>query len=136
MNEKEFGEYIKKLRNEKKISMRKLAIISGVSNAHLSHLENGTRKMPKPDTILKLATALNVPYETLMLAAGHSRDEDTALVELAKKLNELMKTSKHIELKDFTDYKFTFDGKDVPPEVLKMMLDQIAFLLASRDKKE
>jgi hypothetical protein len=132
MDAKQFGNYIRELRLKKKMTIRKLSLISGVSIARMSHIENGINGLPKPDTMQKLASALNIPHESLMVAAGHSRNGDTAIVELAKNFNELVESSKQVNLKDFEQYKFMIDEEEVPPELLKMMLDQIHYILSQR----
>ncbi|MCM3599356.1 helix-turn-helix domain-containing protein [Robertmurraya korlensis] len=78
MNEhqiKEVGLYLKKLRVERKISIRQLSEKSGVSHAYLSQIENGKRGVPSPDIIKKIAPHLNVSYKELMKAAGHINDD-------------------------------------------------------------
>jgi transcriptional regulator with XRE-family HTH domain len=64
------GEYIKKIREDKNLSLNQLALYSGVSAAHLSRIERGLRE-PSPEILRKIATALKVPYEELMKAAGY-----------------------------------------------------------------
>lgn len=71
MNEMEFGEQLRMLREERKLTVNQLAIYSGVSAAGISRIENGKRGVPKPATIKKLAEALKIPYEDLMKKAGY-----------------------------------------------------------------
>lgn len=71
MNEMEFGEQLRTLREERKLTVNQLAIYSGVSAAGISRIENGKRGVPKPATIKKLAEALKIPYEDLMKKAGY-----------------------------------------------------------------
>ncbi|MCY8520975.1 helix-turn-helix domain-containing protein [Bacillus atrophaeus] len=67
----EFGEQLRTLREERKLTVNQLAIYSGVSAAGISRIENGKRGVPKPATIKKLAEALKIPYEDLMKKAGY-----------------------------------------------------------------
>lgn len=67
----EFGKYIKKLRDERNLSLRQVDLYSGVSNSYLSMLENGKRKIPSPDVLKKLAEAYKVDYNQLMEKAGY-----------------------------------------------------------------
>jgi SOS regulatory protein LexA len=69
--QKVFGLYLRELRNNKKISMKKLEELSGVSNAYISNIENGKRGIPSPDVLKKLHGPLGVPYDELMERAGH-----------------------------------------------------------------
>ncbi|KKB75310.1 MULTISPECIES: helix-turn-helix domain-containing protein [Bacillus] len=66
-----FGEQLKKLREQRKLSVNQLAMYAGVSAAAISRIENGHRGVPKPATIKKLAEALKIPYEQLMDIAGY-----------------------------------------------------------------
>ncbi|KAA6452094.1 XRE family transcriptional regulator [Bacillus swezeyi] len=68
---KTFGEQLKKLREQKRLSVNQLAMYAGLSAATISRIENGHRGVPKPATIRKLADALKMPYEQLMDIAGY-----------------------------------------------------------------
>ncbi|BDH60090.1 hypothetical protein MTP04_02200 [Lysinibacillus sp. PLM2] len=67
----EFGEYIKKVRDDKGMTLGQLATYSGISAAQLSRIENGKRGIPKPPTIERIAKALKIDYEELMIKAGY-----------------------------------------------------------------
>ncbi|MED1906154.1 helix-turn-helix domain-containing protein [Cytobacillus firmus] len=75
MNEIEFGQYLKSLRKEKKLTIRQLESLSGVSNAYLSQLENGKRGIPSPEILKKIHHHLDVDFDEIMLKAGHISDE-------------------------------------------------------------
>ena len=63
-----FGERLKSMRKEKKMTQATLAEKSGISSNTIFSFESGRRKNPTSDTIFKLASALDVdPGE---LAAG------------------------------------------------------------------
>jgi transcriptional regulator with XRE-family HTH domain len=64
------GEYIKKIREEKELSINQLALYSNVSAAHISRIERGLRE-PSPEILKKISEALKVPYEELMKIAGY-----------------------------------------------------------------
>jgi transcriptional regulator with XRE-family HTH domain len=70
----DFGKYLRKLRKEKKLTVRQLDLYSGVSHSYISQIERGARGIPSPEILLKLSKALNVEYEELMKAAGYIRD--------------------------------------------------------------
>lgn len=74
----EFREYLKQLREAKKLSFRKLEALSGVSYTYLSQIENGSRGVPSPDVLKKLADPLGVSYKELMTAAGYLGRESSA----------------------------------------------------------
>ncbi|EHA1126825.1 helix-turn-helix transcriptional regulator [Vibrio navarrensis] len=54
------GKKIKEIRKKKSLTIQELAEISGVSEGHVSRLENGL-KSPTISTLEKLANALDVP---------------------------------------------------------------------------
>lgn len=60
-----FGEYIHRKRRAKRWQLQELAAQSGLSISHLSRIEND-HTVPKPDTVVKLAKALDGDL-TLML---------------------------------------------------------------------
>lgn len=66
-----FGDYLKELREKRGFGVNQLGAYSGVSATLISKIENGHRGKPKPDTIMKLSSALKVPYEDLMRLAGY-----------------------------------------------------------------
>ncbi|MGE6630088.1 helix-turn-helix domain-containing protein [Bacillus sp. NPDC077027] len=102
-----FGEQLRVLRENKKMSVNQLAMYSGVSAAGISRIENGKRGVPKPSTIRKLALALKVPYEDLMLLAGHI--EQDQVHEVKPKYESIMKIYQTALKKDL-DHLPLFDG--------------------------
>lgn len=67
----ELGSYVREKRQEKKLSIRKLAELAGISHTEIKRIEDGTRRQPSPQVIRSIASALVVPYEELMVAAGY-----------------------------------------------------------------
>lgn len=122
MDGNDFGLYLKKLRLERKMTIRQLEMKSGLSNGYLSHVERGLRGIPKPDSIKKLSTALHVPFEEMMIKAGHMREQKDIVYELSNKLLEVMKESKKIDLSEYKDYEFLIDGKEVSLEYMEKLL--------------
>lgn len=66
-----FGEYLKKIRTEKKLSTRDIQKKTGISNSYISLIESGKKGTPSPDVLKKLYKVLNVSYEELMHVAGY-----------------------------------------------------------------
>ena len=60
-----FGEKLKEIRRQKKISQQKLSKISNVSYGFISELESGKKK-PSLETAEKLANALKVSITELI----------------------------------------------------------------------
>lgn len=77
------GKYIKEKRTAQKLSIRKLSESADISHTEIKRIEDGVRKQTSPQVLRSLATALNVPYEELMAAAGyidapHAKEESFA----------------------------------------------------------
>jgi transcriptional regulator with XRE-family HTH domain len=76
-----FGEYLRSLRVEKRLSLREVEEKSGVSNSYLGLIERGQRPVPGADILKKLAPVYDVPVRDLLLAAGYLKDEGVSLSE-------------------------------------------------------
>lgn len=67
-----FGNYLKKLRVRKGVSLMKVEEATGISNAYLSQLENGIRRrIPTSKRLNALADYYNVSIEQLLEKAGY-----------------------------------------------------------------
>src|SRR3989442_15867452 len=66
-----------RIRRLRGISLRRVEKETGISNAYLSQLENGKAENPSPHVLLQLAEYYDVPYESLMKAAGHLQSQKT-----------------------------------------------------------
>ncbi len=75
MNPKEFGDYLRSLRKDANLTMRRLDALSGVSHSYISQLERGERGVPSPEILKKMAGPLGVPYGELMYYAGYLSNE-------------------------------------------------------------
>ena len=96
-----FGEYIRKLRKDCKLSQRDLAEKSGISNAEISRIESGERKNPAPAILKAIAPHIGVTYEELLQMAGYIeeivphqgytekiyRDQDGSIIDIVKRAN-------------------------------------------------
>ncbi|NHN33507.1 helix-turn-helix domain-containing protein [Paenibacillus agricola] len=80
MEPNSFGVYLKALRKAKGVSSsHKLSFLSGVSQTFIVHLELGKR-IPSPEIIRKLSTALGVSHIGMMIKAGHLTLEEVLAV--------------------------------------------------------
>ena len=57
---------LKKLRNQKKYSLEKIARLANLSLNTIVKIENGVNKNPTIETLTKIAKALNVSVEDLI----------------------------------------------------------------------
>ena len=76
-----FGEYIRTLREEQRLSLREVEKLSGVSNSYLGLIERGQRPIPQADILKKLAPAYDVPVRDLLKAAGYLENGKISLTE-------------------------------------------------------
>lgn len=127
MDAKQFGEYLKSLRKSKKFTIRKLEQISGVSNGYLSHVERGLRGVPKPETLKRLAPALQVPFEEMMIKAGHMTERTDAMVTMIEMVNKAYEQAKTVNLDTFENYVFIQDGHVIPIELIRKICADIEF---------
>ncbi|GFN37178.1 helix-turn-helix domain-containing protein [Tepidimicrobium xylanilyticum] len=61
------GEKIKKLRESYGMTIKDLSDKSGVGQSTISEIETGKAKNPKSETLAKIANALNVTVDTLLV---------------------------------------------------------------------
>ncbi|WP_041344179.1 helix-turn-helix domain-containing protein [Runella slithyformis] len=91
---KEFGEYLKALREAKGLSLREVERKTEVSNAYLSQMESGKIKQPSPITLNKLAELYGISYNILMEKVGypitqHSNRQVTHNPPLAARIGDI-----------------------------------------------
>ncbi|WP_199794816.1 transcriptional regulator [Paenibacillus faecalis] len=109
-----FGSYLKQLREERGWSINQLAKAAEVSGSQISRIENGLRGVPKPQTIRKIAEALDVSYEELMNQAGYLESEYTT-----------QKSGEDISVPEWATYKDKRDFKKMLEEDGELMFDGI-----------
>ena len=66
---KAFGEYIKRLRLDARLSLRQVEAQVGISNSYLYQIERGERNPPKLEVMERLAALYGVSLEALTDAA-------------------------------------------------------------------
>lgn len=66
-----FGEFLKNLRVEKKLSQRQLANLAKISNTEVSRIETGKRQNPSPNILKAIAPHLEISCSELMIKAGY-----------------------------------------------------------------
>jgi len=76
-----FGEYLRTLRLERKLSLREAEKLTGVSNSYLGLIERGQRPVPGADILKKIAPVYDVPVRDLLRAAGYLKNDKVTLSE-------------------------------------------------------
>ena len=104
-----FGETIKKLRKEKKITLRDLAQQTGLEYTNISRIENGILPPPDDEKICKLARVLGADADKLILIAGRiPKDKqnklmrDNLFLTLVKRLPQLTREQRKEFEQDFS----------------------------------
>lgn len=63
------GDYLREQRLTKKLSVRQLSAIAGISNPYLSQIERGVKR-PSAEILQQIAKGLSISAETLYVQAG------------------------------------------------------------------
>lgn len=86
---REIGERIKRVRKQRGLTQEQLAEIMEISSRNLSNIELGN-SFPKPETLEKFLSALNITTQTLFANDSIKSDE-----ELLKDINFLINSIQH-----------------------------------------
>ncbi|MBS4032673.1 MAG: helix-turn-helix transcriptional regulator [Clostridiales bacterium] len=102
-----FGEKLKTLRQQRGLSQKQLAVLSGVSPSYLSRIERGERNIPHPSALVKLAGPLGINEYEILAFAGyitgamadiprhwHSLMADPSLDNMLRQLGDLSNQEK------------------------------------------
>ncbi len=81
MEETNFGQFLKELREKRRMSLRDVEKACGVSNPYLAQIERGDRPPPKPEILKKLARAYNVTVRELFMRAGYLDEPEVTATE-------------------------------------------------------
>jgi transcriptional regulator with XRE-family HTH domain len=113
-----FGEYLKKLREERKLTLREVEAKVQISNAYLSQVERGERNIPTFKVLKKLAEAYGVSIDELSKRASQDMSKqkmDTSVAApeleyLCRGYENLTEDGKK-ELSNFLQYLQQHKGK-------------------------
>jgi transcriptional regulator with XRE-family HTH domain len=82
-----FGSYMRRLRKERGLTLKRVETQAKVSNAYISQIERGLRNPPHPDILNRLAKVYDVPHRELLVAAGYL-EEDSAETAKRRQIEE------------------------------------------------
>ena len=74
-NHQEFGDYVRRIRNEKGVTLRKFAEMVDLSPSYISLIERGEQLPPGEDSIHKIAMVLGIDKDVLLAMAGKVSSE-------------------------------------------------------------
>lgn len=80
-SELNYGEYVRKHREAKDITLRKFAERLGITATYQSKVERGELQPPAEDVIRKTATLLEVDFDDLMVRAKRVPSDVTAILK-------------------------------------------------------
>lgn len=108
---KKFGDYLRKLREDRELTLRDVEREAKVSNAYLSQVERGERGIPNFKVLSKLAKTYGVPVASLMqVAEAESKNEkvdanpQTPDVQFVSRGYEKLSDEKRKQLKSFLQH--------------------------------
>ncbi|AMM95085.1 helix-turn-helix domain-containing protein [Peribacillus simplex] len=78
------GKRVKKLREEKKMSMTELADKAGVAKSYLSSLERNLQTNPSIQFLEKISAVLNIPVDALLYDAPNKENLDTDWMKIVE----------------------------------------------------
>ena len=97
VNYNEIGKRIKYIRTSKKMSQLRLAELCGLSNQHISNIENAKAKLGL-GTLLSIANALNCSADELLCDNIYTTQNNFVY---CKEIDGILSTLTHEELKTF-----------------------------------
>lgn len=126
--ERIFGSYLKEMRENKGWSINQLAQAADISGSQISRIENGLRGIPKPQTLRKMAEALEVPYEELMNKAGYLQQDVAKHEEIPAPAWATSRDKRDFKKMLEDDGELMFDGVPLSGEDKKRIKDVLTGL--------
>ncbi len=111
------GTYLYNARKERRLSLKKVEGLAGVSNAYLSQLERGRRNPPHPDILKKLAKVYEVPINELLAAAGYLEEEK------GKSRREIEQAFQHVISDPKYKHGTRLKGSSLSPEAKRFIVE-------------
>lgn len=106
-----FGDYLKKLREDRNLTLRDVEREAKVSNAYLSQLERGDREVPNYKVLSRLAELYGISVTKLMeVAEGEAKGEkvetsvESPNIEFLSRGYEKLSPEKKKQFKNFLQY--------------------------------
>ncbi|MGE8079064.1 helix-turn-helix domain-containing protein [Peribacillus loiseleuriae] len=126
----EFGKYIKKIRDEKGLTLNQAAMYSDISAAQLSRIENGIRNVPKPKTIKKIADGMKIDYDELMRVAGYiSEHDEPESKQNNKDEKDIAKRMEEIKKDLSSQDGLMFSGEPLSEEAVESLLEAMEHII-------
>lgn len=119
----ELAKYLKGLRKNLKLTTRDVYKLTGISNGHISDIENGKRK-PSADILKRLAPIYKVNVEELLKMAGYLPQDEPEYNNTPIDISFLLKKE-----------GVMFDGEPLTEEDKEDLIRIAQIILSKRKKK-
>ncbi|EPY2291008.1 helix-turn-helix domain-containing protein [Clostridium sporogenes] len=133
------GDNIRRIRKSQKISINKLASMSGVSLGYLSDIENNNAKNPTMDKLQAIADALGIQVSDLL----SDKEKLEIITDSAKKIHSIAKeATEKYGVKEVTEKQENkiktlaahFEGEEFTDEDVEDIENFIKFIISKKNK--
>lgn len=133
------GDNIRRIRKSQKISINKLASMSGVSLGYLSDIENNNAKNPTMDKLQAIADALSIQVSDLL----SDKEKLEIITDSAKKIHSIAKeATEKYGIKEVTEKQENkiktlaahFEGEEFTDEDVEDIENFIKFIISKKKK--
>ncbi|MFZ3577857.1 helix-turn-helix domain-containing protein [Virgibacillus sp. DJP39] len=108
----EFGDLLRSLRKEKKITQRKLAELIGIDFTYISKIENGSMEPPAENKIIKMAEVFETDKDKLLLAAKKVPNDFKRLITENENVPSFLRSVPNLSKKQWEDIQSIVDDKE------------------------
>jgi len=134
LNANDFGLYLKRLRNNRGLTLTQLGDLIGYSNPYLSQIETGKKGIPSPEFLKKLSKGLNVDLNDLMFTAGYIEGEEAKYIT-----NVVTRASEVYVIDDiinaaYLPTKFFYNDEELDLSTKLLIADVLRALMNSNKK--
>lgn len=143
MDTKKFGDALKAIRLEKKMSLRQFGNLIGISHTYVNKLEKGIKTntsdkeiMPTIETLIKISDALKLPLHKFLYMCGYLDEdyEDNLQKSINSSVIDLKQYAKEI-IANLENAKYvTVDGKSLQPKDIETISRALKIALEMTNK--
>ncbi|EAR63198.1 hypothetical protein B14911_01154 [Bacillus sp. NRRL B-14911] len=108
----EFGQLLKDLRKEYRITQRKLADLIGIDFTYISKIENGSMEPPAEDKIIKIADVFNKDANELLIAAKKVPTDFQKVITENKNVPVFLRSASKLSNKQWEEIKKIINEED------------------------
>lgn len=97
------GEVLRAAREKRGLSLRKVEAATGIRNAHLSQIENGTITRPEMAMLWELAALYDLDYGDLLGLAGYDRGDGPSSGRARQRMTVALRAMEGLSPREQTD---------------------------------